>query len=160
MLIGQRLIFPALICLLAAILMRSHCRAIRLVNSSEGDVHDQRFRRRQFNRRMIASGSLFVVGVGIGVGTIISRQDYPLAFVLVWCSVLLLTLWIMLLALADHIDTRMNVSNLRHQQDLESKHLMALLQKNPDWSAKSNGPSNSNSELRNDASTPHIDPAD
>ncbi|MGE3313630.1 MAG: hypothetical protein AB7O26_00855 [Planctomycetaceae bacterium] len=65
---------------------------------------------RRFRRRMQTSAMLVVLGLLLAVGgTVIPWQNYPAAAQLAyWIGVLLLTFWVILLALGDILSTRVH----------------------------------------------------
>lgn len=81
----------------------------------------------RFRRRMQTSGMIAVLGVLVGAGDQlpILRKD-PLLFTLYWIAVLLLTFWVMLLALGDYLTTRSHARSelariQREQRELEKQ---------------------------------------
>lgn len=102
----------------------------RCKDDAELDEPDRDFFRRQFRRRMQTSGMVVLLGLMLPVGDgllVWGRQ--PLAATIFWLGVLLLTLWIMALAVGDWLLTRIHcrgtvaaVEHLnRKKQELEDE---------------------------------------
>jgi hypothetical protein len=108
----------------SGLLLDSHRRAWRAVcqNSSTSDS-ERNFGRRQYVRRMMASGIIGLVGIVIGLGPLVPAQPAPLAiYVLVLLSA---CCWLMILALVDAWATRHHFRQKRGQfraEELELVH--------------------------------------
>ncbi|WP_166820258.1 hypothetical protein [Thalassoroseus pseudoceratinae] len=77
-------------------------------NSPLHDDHDREHYYKRFRRRVQTTSLLILVGVLIPVGDwLIIRGKNPLVATVYWCVVLLLIVWIVLLAFADMVATRM-----------------------------------------------------
>lgn len=92
------------------------------------DASDLAFHRRQFRRRMQASGIIVVVGVMLPVGDSLIpwRKDDASVAALYWLLVLGLTCWVLLLAMGDLVSTRAHtraaLSRLqRKQRELQAE---------------------------------------
>ena len=90
----------------AAGLIASHVRTWHRARGNELESVEQDYRRRQYRRRLQASGMIGLVGILLPLGTLIPLQLHPSLFVFFWFGVMLLTVWIMLLALGDMFSTR------------------------------------------------------
>lgn len=59
------------------------------------------FRKRQILRRLQMSGLLAVLAMCMWLGQLIPRLQWPTLFVVFWCGVSVLTLWLVTLALGE-----------------------------------------------------------
>ena len=95
--------------LLGAWFLRLHWQAWRGHQADAAlDDADRSFYRRQFRRRMQASGIILVIGVMLPIGDSLipwRREDASVA-TLYWLLVLGLTCWVLLLAMGDLLSTR------------------------------------------------------
>lgn len=89
-------------------MMRAHALAWRSQQSDSSlDDLDRKFFRVRCRRRLQTSGILVVLGILIAVGDLpFVWQLGPRVSTLVWCVVLLLTVWAVFLALGDMTSTR------------------------------------------------------
>jgi hypothetical protein len=97
-----------LLVLLGGWFMSQHWRSWRDYSRDKTlEPSEREYYRRQFRRRMQASGTLLIIGVLVPVGDWIpwDRDDASL-FTLYWLFVLGLTCWVLLLAMADLAATR------------------------------------------------------
>jgi hypothetical protein len=78
---------------------------------------------------MQASGLLLLVAAGMAAGAMISKEQHPSLFVYVWSGVLLATVWVLLLALADAWATRRRALALRREHLVEHARLKAQLER-------------------------------
>lgn len=95
--------------LLGGWFMRLHLTAWRRHSLDASlEAAELEFFRRQFRRRMQASGIILVIGVMLPIGDSLipwRRQDASVA-TLYWLLVLALTCWVLLLAMGDLLSTR------------------------------------------------------
>jgi signal transduction histidine kinase len=73
------------------------------------DANERAYLRRQFLRRMQASGLIVLIGILLPVGDQLLRPERgisALGATLYWLTVLGLTCWVLLLAMADMVSTR------------------------------------------------------
>jgi hypothetical protein len=84
-----------------------------------------KFAYQQYRRRMQTSAMLALVGGLIGGGPWVNA---PLAVLLYWLAVVVLILWIMLLAGADMLATRMHFAEVETLQHLKQVKLRAALE--------------------------------
>ncbi len=109
-------------------MMRSHVLVWRRQkkDSSLGDRDQQHYYHR-YRRRMQTSGCIVLLGILIPFGdSPFMWQRGPHASTIFWCAVLLLTVWIILLALGDLITTRIHgklaIARVRRKQrELEAE---------------------------------------
>lgn len=94
----------------------------RAANLSAGDL---KFAFAQYRRRMQTSAMLAVVGGMIGGGPWVIA---PLAVLLYWLGVIVLVVWIVLLAGADMLATRMHFAQLETEQHLKQVKVHAALE--------------------------------
>ena len=97
------LVVSGLIVLFSMLLLGQHVRAWRLANHGGLEDHEEAFLRRQYLRRMRASGLLGILGLAILGELFIQSHAWLLAY---WMVVLVIAAWICLLALADWIASR------------------------------------------------------
>lgn len=101
-------IMGAFLVLLGGWFMSQHWRSWRDQSRDASlEPSEREYFRRQFRRRMQASGQMLVIGILVPVGDWISwdRDDASL-FAVYWLAVLALTCWVLLLAVADLAATR------------------------------------------------------
>lgn len=95
----------------------------RQQQEGDGGSPERDYYRRQFTRRIQASGLIVVIGILLPVGdSLIPWKQYPGAFAAYWVTVLGLALWVMWLGCRDLLSTRV------HARDALSK-LQSLRQK-------------------------------
>ena len=93
------------------------------------------FRRRQFRRRMQASGMVGIVGIALFVGvalflgseSLIPWIDDPVVIFVYWAAVVLITAWMGLLALVDVWASRRYIMRICEDDLLEQTKLHAEL---------------------------------
>ena len=115
--------------LLGVWFMQLHLRAWRRHAADDSlDDAERTFYRRQFRRRMQASGIIALIGVMVPVGDSIIpwRADDVSVATLYWLFVLALTCWVLLLAMGDLVATRAHsrasLSRLqRKQRELQAE---------------------------------------
>ncbi|MDC0273230.1 hypothetical protein OAK91_00685 [Planctomycetaceae bacterium] len=86
---------------LGLLMMRSHHRAWGTESEAEVEPFAQKHFSKRYRRRMQASGMLVLLGVLITGGQFIDGEAHPLVFSIYWVVVLLLTFWLILLAMGD-----------------------------------------------------------
>ena len=95
----------------------------RQQQETDGTAPERDYYRRQFSRRIQASGLIVLIGILLPVGdSLIPWERYPGAFAAFWIIVLGLALWVMWLGCRDLLSTRV------HARDALSK-LHSLRQK-------------------------------
>ncbi|MBX3441361.1 MAG: hypothetical protein KF774_03055 [Planctomyces sp.] len=105
-----------------ALLVRGHLRSWRTRRADATlDPGDLLHYQAQFRRRVTASTSLAVIGLLIVIGDLaIPWRERPAVFAVYWSAVLVLTGYIILLAVADALataaHTRASIARLRAQQ--------------------------------------------
>lgn len=92
---------------------------------------DRTFYHRQYRRRMQLSLMLGLCGAAVFVGTnVLSPKATPRLFIVCWCAILLLLVWITLLAAGDLLairnQTRRDLQHISDQQHLLRAQLRAL----------------------------------
>jgi hypothetical protein len=104
---------------ISGLLLDAHRRTRRRVVAAEcrqtgTDQRSRRFAYLQYRRRMLASGTIGLVGAAIAIAPIVPRRPIPMTIYLI----VLVTAcgWIMLLALADVFATHGHYRRLRGQQ--------------------------------------------
>ncbi len=115
--------------------IRSHIRSWRRQqNDPTFEDRDRAYYQRRYRRRMQMSAILIILGILIGVGDVLLpfQRRHPLPATLYWIGVLLLTGWLILLALADLISAfaygRVELARVRQKhrelerQVIEFKH--------------------------------------
>ena len=110
-------IFASFLIGLSAVLFLWHWQQWR----SEEQVHnsdprDARFYRTQLRRRAQASAMLGIVGLALLYGQTLAISAGTLVY---WLVVVLIVLWIIVLALADMLLTRMHLTRRRNDQIVE-----------------------------------------
>ncbi len=85
------------------------------------DLTDRKHFYARYRRRMQTSGILVVLGILIPLGDwLIDRNKNPLPATIVWIVVLVLTMWVILMALGDMLSTRTHsqvaLSKVRQKQ--------------------------------------------
>jgi len=101
----------AVIILASVGLMWWHLRVRREYRQTELPPKEYDFHRRQFRRRIQTSAMLGILGILIAASSIV---EPPMVKVLFYVAMLGLTLWIVLLALADAFSSRMHFDRLRN----------------------------------------------
>lgn len=76
---------------------------------------ESRFRKRQIFRRLQMSGLLAVLGASMWIGQLIPRFQWATLFVIFWCSVALLTFWLVALAMGELVIVRRQGKRLQRQ---------------------------------------------
>ncbi len=106
--------------------LRWHIQEWRQEKNDPGlDPNDRKHFYARYRRRMQTSGILVLLGILIPLGDwLIDRNKNPLPATIVWIVVLLLTMWVIVMALGDMLSTKTHsqaaLSRVRQkQQDLE-----------------------------------------
>jgi hypothetical protein len=128
-------LFPLLLLLVSGGLMLAHWRGWKTVRGEEMPPEEFDFRRRQFCRRMQASGAIGIVGVAlfVGVAFFLGREslapgiENAAVIAAYWFAVLLLTVWMVVLALADVWASRRYVNRILDRDLREQTKLHAGL---------------------------------
>jgi hypothetical protein len=102
-------LFSLLLLLVSGVLMLTHWRSWNAFRQQEQPQSEFDFRRRQFRRRMQASGMIGIVGITlfIGVAFFLGRESLipwfedPVVIFVYWAAVVLITVWMVLMALVD-----------------------------------------------------------
>lgn len=116
--------------------MIRHVRLWRRVQRTVIDPREWDYRRRQYVRRMQTSALLAVLGAAIFVGTWVARP--PMLVVGYWTVVLGLTGWLMLLAAADALATRLHFGRMEDECAIAKSRLEAELRRLRDETDSSN----------------------
>lgn len=112
----------------SAILMQSHLRTWRShQREAPAEPRELDYHRRQFRRRMQSSAMLGLLGIAVLVGHFIRPPLPVLVVVIFWACVILLIVWLMLLAVADVVSTRMHFGQLRRHFQSEQTNLHAQI---------------------------------
>lgn len=109
----------------AGALVAWHVRAWRRAKSARLSAGDLKFAFEQYRRRMQTSAMLGLVGTLIFAGQWVTA---PLAVLLYWLGVVVLIVWIMLLAGADMLATRLHFAQAETEQHLKQVKLHAALE--------------------------------
>jgi hypothetical protein len=128
-------IFSLVLLLVSGVLMLGHWRSWRASRQRELPPAEYDYRRRQFRRRMQASGMIGIVGIAlfVGVAFFLGRESlFPwiedvVVIVAYWLAVLLIIVWMGLLALVDVWASRRYVGRLLDDDLLEQTKLHANL---------------------------------
>ena len=83
----------------------NHLRKWRIWQSRPMDAAERDYRTGQFRRRTHAASLLAVIGVGMFIGYWIEPKQHPRLFASIWMGVLLITLWMIGVAIFDAIET-------------------------------------------------------
>lgn len=110
-------------------MMRAHLKTRRNQLEDETLAEDDQERihlGRQFRRRMQASGLLVLIGALIAGGQFIDGKALPKLFTIYWLGVIVLTFWLILLAMGDWVSianySRVAQARLElHKQQLEAE---------------------------------------
>ena len=116
-------LFPGAVIALGLALMVSHLRTWRRMRGQLAVADERRHFRRRFLRRLQTSALLTLAGIGLIVGQLIPPRVWPSLFVVFWCGLMLLLVWVVLLALADAAATRAYVGRLQRQRTAERSEL-------------------------------------
>ncbi len=116
--------FGAFLLAFAGFMIMRHRAAWRLAQEEDLDEPDLDFLRRQFRRRMQASGMIGLVGVAVIVGIWVT---HTVTAAIYWSVVILIVLWIGMLAVSDLINTRYYYGQLAQKHVEEHARLTAEL---------------------------------
>jgi len=108
-------------------LMIWHVRSWRTMRSQSLEENEATFHWRQFRRRMQTSAMLGILAVGLLGGQLLPPS--PVLQACYWGGMLLLTIWLGVLALADLAATRHHFRRLRHEYIVEEAKLQAELRR-------------------------------
>ncbi len=132
-------LFPLALLGLSATLLALHIRKWHALGTDLANKDQQSFHRLQLRRRIQASAMIGLLGVAIAVGMAIPWQRWPLmtsrgsqlplAFAGYWLLVILVTFWIVALALADLTHSRSHIRQLTRQHQIKRAELEAQLQR-------------------------------
>jgi hypothetical protein len=108
----------------AARMIRSHAIAWRaLEGDSSLEPCERQYHHRQLRRRFQTSAMLGILGIAVLVGQLL-RPPVPRAVILAyWAATVLLSSWIVLLAVADMVSTRMFFGRIHHGYLVEATRL-------------------------------------
>ena len=138
-------LFPLLLLVLSAVLIYWNVRSWRIVQREQGEAADVAFHRRQFRRRIQASGMLALLAVALCVGQLIPHERRPSLYIFFWFGVFLLVMWTMLLAIGDMVVNRQRLTRFQRERRIEEARLNAELaqirQRLPDRNGHSKGES-------------------
>jgi hypothetical protein len=118
---------PLAIVAVSALLMAWHVRQWRAEQAGDEEAVEGPYHRRRYRRRMQSSAMLLVSGVAIYAGQLIHSHEHPTLYVFFWSGVALLVFWVMALALADVVATRLQITRLKRQRIIEEARLKAEL---------------------------------
>jgi hypothetical protein len=121
------ILLPLAIAALGVLLLFWHRRTWLAVRANVTEAGELRFHRRRYRRRLQTSGLLVVLGIALEVGQWIAADKHPSIFVFYWCAVAMLAAWMMALALADAIATRLHLDKQLRRQLIERAKLNAEL---------------------------------
>lgn len=137
---------------LGVLMMRSHIKGWREQKDSFTDELEEKHLQRRFRRRMQASALLVLLGLLIGLGQLIDGPEHPLLFTFYWLGVLLLTCWIILLALGDAVSIAAYSRVAQAQLDQQRRSIEAELERLK--ARQSNGHARTDRSSLSDDSTP------
>ncbi len=119
-------LFAVFLVLASGILAASHRRSWRAAKEQALEGEALEFAHGQYRRRIQTSGMIALTGVLIFIGQWISGGVLVLLFYL---AVVLIILWIMLLAMADGLATRVHFSRLQKDELMDQIRLQADLKR-------------------------------
>jgi hypothetical protein len=119
------LVGSGMIVVSAALVLRHRAAWRRSIEQDASD-DERRFARGQWRRRVQTSGMVGIVGVMIGAGPWVQG---PWVVVCYWIGAVLLVAWMLLLAIADVLATRMHFSRLSRDHVVEHLRLHAELRR-------------------------------
>jgi hypothetical protein len=117
---------PLAIVGLSGWLMVRQSRQWRSEQAADLDAGEVRYHRNRHRRRMQSSAMLMLAGIAMYAGQLIGR-DRPTLYVFFWCGLALLVMWIIVLALADIVSTRLHIARLMRRRTVEEARLRAEL---------------------------------
>lgn len=96
----------------------------------EPDEQAQAFAARQYRRRLQVAGMLGLIGILIPLGDALPLfRQAPVAFFFYWMAVLLLTAWMVLLALADMASARAHFGSTGRKLQQQQRELEAEIRR-------------------------------
>jgi UDP-N-acetylmuramyl pentapeptide phosphotransferase/UDP-N-acetylglucosamine-1-phosphate transferase len=114
----------------AVVWVRGHVQSWRKSRLLGLPADERDFRRSQLRRRMQTSIMLGVLAVAIFLGTVLFYLSLPAWLVTsYWCGVVLLSVWITLLAIADLVATHFHFRRLQNRYTAEQIRLEAALRR-------------------------------
>src|SRR5687768_915804 len=122
-----RWLFPAALLVLAIGLVTWNIRTWRMAVRRERDADELSFARRQFRRRVQASGMLVVLALAMMLGQAIPPRERPTLYVMFWFGVLAVLAWVVLLALGDMVINRQRLARILRDRKIEEARLNAEL---------------------------------
>lgn len=117
------ILFPLGVLAVGGVLLATHISSWQRAQRAQLDPTELNFRWRQFRRRVQATSLIVLLGILLGTGQLIDGATRPRLFVGFWLSVLLLTLWVLLLAAGDALATYGFASRMRQRQQAEKLRL-------------------------------------
>lgn len=112
---------------LSVCLLAGHSKGWRRQREGELDEKAFDFHRRQYRRRMQASGMIGIVGLAVLGGILIDRLDDAMLSVGYWSAVLFIVAWVGALAIADAAASRFYYDHVRSDHQAEHAALKAEL---------------------------------
>ena len=128
-------LFSLMLLLFSGVLMLMHWRSWKAFQQENLPQMERDYRRRQYRRRMQASGMIGIVGIAlfVGVAFFLGRESLIpwiediVLIVSYWFAVLLITVWMALLALVDVWATRRYLTRICENDLMEQTKLHADL---------------------------------
>jgi hypothetical protein len=128
-------LFSLSLLLVSGVLMFMHWRSWKTLQREERSPVELDYRRRQFRRRMMASGMIGVVGIVLFIGmalfmgpeSLIPWINDLMVIIIYWFAVVLITLWMILLAFVDVWATRQYLTRICEDDLLQQTQLHANL---------------------------------
>jgi len=126
---GWESLFPLLLITVAGAFLVWHVLSWRTARTKlASDSAEWTFRRRQFFRRLQVSGMLFTLGFLLLLGQFLfSHTEHPGWAIAYWLLVAVITLWMILAALADMLAGVAYFGQLKTQSDIEKIRLSAIV---------------------------------
>jgi archaellum biogenesis protein FlaJ (TadC family) len=109
-------LFVFVLMAIAGVLIISHVVSWQRYQQAPKEKIETDYRARQYRRRMQVSAMLVAAAVAMLIGVLISWRDWPSVFVLWWTGVVVLVGWIILLAMADALETRRFFRRVHHDR--------------------------------------------
>lgn len=131
-----RWLTPLLLATLALGLIASHVVAWRRAQRQQLPATELEFRRKQFRRRVQASGMLALAAAAVGLGQWIPWRERPSLYVAFWFGTGVLLLWVVALALGDAWASSIHFRRLWDERHVARAELQAELER---LRAKQNG---------------------
>lgn len=118
-------VLSAILLIASAVWMVRHIQLWNRVRDTVLDARELDFRRRQFIRRMQTSGLMAVLAVAMFAGCWLTQP--PLLVLFYWLMVVGLTGWLMLLAAADMLATRIHFARMEDECKVAQSRLRSQL---------------------------------